>query len=1174
MYAPAIHDAGKGDTAIVVTAVHDGTIVNILDDSIDGDDDDTTLGINLSRGQSYVTYLSGGSINDGPEGKWDGDFFAIDASAPVMVELATTSSFKHDWVPSENGTLSGRSFFLHALETDGPRGDINAFAHEAAHIEILDVTSFALDGGGLSSIDLHAGTPILSLNLAEGEDLYSAHAAGIDVLEPGHTYWVRTSGDVSVMQGAISANNSNNRARHGGSFVPADDGRRAGQRFHFGIPHNKKRDFEKEIHVYAPEDEANIVLEGWDEAALGWSVIDDATLEAGEHFDLIAFQSDLFRDAPRYRLTASADVTLFEASWMFRKWGGKNDIATFIPADDGRNRGQAFTVFATPPGQQDNLDGFDGKGSHLYLTTRGQDAEVWVYDANTGGALFDQVVTVPDGDYAQVTFTDADYNLMAIGEFPYLRAEVISGGDVVAMHSNHRQTFSTFVPPTAASRVGITLDAPDEATCAGSTVLDLMVTPTQALASGQVSVNLPPSLDYLGSSGSLGSPTATAAEGGTTLLWDDVSLASAAEASISVQIDCSSNAFHNGEIASASAAVTSVTGDTTDAAVDAAGMTLNLPDATLLRSLSTIAGDASATVLWSTGPEFDSSGFEVLRAETPNGPFEVVEGSFTASRGNNARGFSHAFVDDTLCNCGPVYYKVREVGGTEVELGPVEVTPSASAVGMTATGNVEADFAGRGLFFADVTGDVPLPAGISQSGSDLAQLGFAYERTTDVLYVGIDAVGIFGDVDGDGDPNGTSSTLDGLGGIDRADFALDETFVLVFDVDGDGVGDSIVGTPFGSALNGVQARIYDDRYPLALAPFAFGEFDEGAGVHLTRKPDANGGDLLLAISNASRMLGSTEPDAEFAVHAYVGSMSATGIGSDTFPAAGEFSPPILLDDIDDGAATPPPIQTGEFAVFGNYFTGSPDFGFVPLGWRHDGEVAVEAPIDDGSYVSPLYFSAGTPVTLEAMVDDSEYALGNTSHLVIDSDLLSQHGEQGDETLFRETRTYDIPALSEDGVPLDHTAVQTFRVVRLECPHTVSATQSGSGGLMLGDRYIALDDGTILQHEEGSMPLVAVHLAISQFDEMGELAPQSMFGPPEFLSSYDVPEVAKGFVPESVLSEEAYLADTDTQDDVITLTPNAVLLEEGTWIVNAYFWSFVNQGSTTTEVHFVPTADCG
>jgi len=84
VFVPPNNITGR-DVVLAVTAVNAGTTqIWIVDDSSDSDNDDSVTA-NLTQGQSQLVWMREGSVNDDAGGKWDGDYFIINANQPVVV---------------------------------------------------------------------------------------------------------------------------------------------------------------------------------------------------------------------------------------------------------------------------------------------------------------------------------------------------------------------------------------------------------------------------------------------------------------------------------------------------------------------------------------------------------------------------------------------------------------------------------------------------------------------------------------------------------------------------------------------------------------------------------------------------------------------------------------------------------------------------------------------------------------------------------------------------------------------------------------------------------------------------------------------------------------------------------------------------------------------------------
>lgn len=214
------------------------------------------------------------------------------------------------------------------------------------------------------------------------------------------------------------------------------------------------------------------------------------------------------------------------------------------------------------------------------------------------------------------------------------------------------------------------------------------------------------------------------------------------------------------------------------------------------------------------------------------------------------------------------------------------IASPAMAAPPTFTGDVESDFTGPGVFtFIDPYGvDVGLPEDAPPgtiSGNDMTDFRLAYDPATDTMYVGINTYGIAGDVDGDGNPGGTSAWLAALIGSDLADFGGSESFAVYFDLDLDGTYDVIAGVSSSTNIAGFSVNLFSGS-PF-LPSSAFGAALPGNTGTIFGSPDADDPDLEFTITNFSTLPG-TDASPSFRVSAYVGSFADDGIGEDFISA--------------------------------------------------------------------------------------------------------------------------------------------------------------------------------------------------------------------------------------------------------------------------------------------------
>ena len=388
------------DGTLIVTAIQDGTTVDIIDDNTDGDNDDTKTGLALNTGQSYIVYIWQGAVNDdgsrsSPAPKKDGDYFIVKSNKPVMVvSLTVNTDWQHDFVPADNRRMSGTSFYLYRPPGLTSSSSLNAtldiFAYnDNTQVKILDVTQTASIAAGYTSVvsDLQA-TPIFTTTLQTGEDILEAKKQTVK-LDPGRTYHIVSNKDVSVMFGALAQGSS--ASRDGGAYVPGKNGYSADRTFYFIIPAMYKRPTdggdERELRIGSFDRPANVVLRGWNTKTKSWDSVARYPLPAFGHAELIGtslgnfLDSDgLYRNYYLYELTSDELVSVFETNWLETGSYGTSDIAMYISSETGTGAGTFFNAYMGPPGSQ----AAGGQISHLVVASH-QNADVQVYDPDSYG---------------------------------------------------------------------------------------------------------------------------------------------------------------------------------------------------------------------------------------------------------------------------------------------------------------------------------------------------------------------------------------------------------------------------------------------------------------------------------------------------------------------------------------------------------------------------------------------------------------------------------------------------------------------------------------------------------------------------------------------------------------------------------------------------------------------
>ncbi len=102
-----------------------------------------------------------------------------------------------------------------------------------------------------------------------------------------------------------------------------------------------------------------------------------------------------------------------------------------------------------------------------------------------------------------------------------------------------------------------------------------------------------------------------------------------------------------------------------------------------LTSFVASAGDGRVTLRWSTASELQNQGFEILRSETADGDYQVLD-SYTRNpdlrgAGTSNKSHDYLFIDKYVFNGVTYFYKLVDVdnNGVRTEHGPVSATPHA-----------------------------------------------------------------------------------------------------------------------------------------------------------------------------------------------------------------------------------------------------------------------------------------------------------------------------------------------------------------------------------------------------------------------------------------------------------------------------------------------------------------
>lgn len=1153
LLVPANNDNNGRDSILVVTAHAEGAAVTVTDTDEDGDDDDSAQAV-LSKGQSLIVRIRDGAVNDDAGGKWDGDRIIVDSTLPVTVMLQTRSDWQHDWLPAEGGSMRGNEFFVHGSR-DG--WDFDAIAYEDdTTIEVYRITSASKIDSGTTNVEL-PGELVMRRTLQAGEDLMAVHkGAGNDLSAAGHSYRVLASKPSTVAYGALSRN-----ARDGGGYVPSESGTTAGRHFYF--PAVASRSHEKEIRIVTGETPASVSVRGWSSTA-GWFSVSEAELAAYGHADLTGVSSREVRSASLFEVTSSAEVNVFYANWLETGRVGTSDVFTYVSALDGAGGsdvGQQFVAYLGPPGHEFRVAGVQGTFSHLFAAALEPNTTVRVRDVDTNGELFDRSILIAERDeIVDVRITQEEYAAMndaPAGIRPYLRAE--SDKPISLAMNNWNDNWLAFAAGVVPGSLKVEVTPPVDPECGQDLEYAISVQNV-----GETSVS---DIEFV-----------VAAVGGTELRSEPERVAlleggGVAEREASLRVPCSGSG--TADLAGISV---SATGDREDGLIAGAAQTstqpIHIPEGVRIIELSAEPDQCAVELSWAT--QEDGAVTYIVYREAMDGSEPTEELGQVESLGVAASGFRYGFRDATATQLTDYRYYVRAEADGSVfsEAGPAVARPDRPfSEPPTATGDVFTDFRESGAILEDGL-DSPV------AGYDVDALGVAYDSLHDRLYLGVSAQGVFGDFDGDGDPN--------AGEGDRARFSEDEGFAIVLDLDEDGVGDAVAGVPFGGDLDLLTIGLFNREIGLRTPTLAFEplptELDGAVTASLLTEPGDGVSDLMIAVDNVSLLSDSLIDDIGVALYV---------VGPELFdsperlPDVG-FATVARQDNRAEGCGqATDQIHLGRFAAFGNIFTGTPAFDFVPFGWQDvpSGEVLAEPPqAEPGRVVSsPIVFMNEPEVSLGGLLDPDSFELPTTSAA------LSEFSVKRGTALVHVTELrHDFSGSSESQAAevqeegpgrerdrYENYDVQTFRMFTLDCSARVTVRQFGTSGPLLDDRRVRMRDDSVRVLEKMNPALVLAHSGIGTFFRGGDMA-RLHFGTPEDWTGLLGPGTAPEFTPYALLDDLSYHDSEVTPEDpyIYPIGEEGVELSAGLWFVNHYLWTYANSGTTRVETIFEPGADCG
>lgn len=536
IYVPPNNKSNGNHAILVVTAFQNNTTVNILDDAVDGDSDDTYENIALDEGQSFILFIKEGAVNDDALGKWDGDNFIVDANHPISVMQATTSSYQHDWLPAENKTMRGKKFFFYSPPSEDSPNDINLYSYaDSTDIAIYDISLAPLIGSGITSVTLQ-NSPFIKTRLNQGEDLLSLQNLGKNQLQAGHTYLVRASKPVTAQFGAL-----HEEIRDGGGFVPSANGSAVGDLFYFCVPGEPDK---KEIRILSFENNAEIRLFGWKER---WNLIQVFTLNQLEHGDWVSNAEgfELFKVVS----VTGENISVFESNWLeTSNEPGTADISTFAASEIGYGAGKRFVCYMPPPGDQSNVKDQGTRYSHLFLFGNYPNTTVRVYDTDSQGNQINQTIYLQENEFYDFRINTNQYNSIYNGDGdpasgpdrPYLT--VVSDHRIAVMISDWNDNWLTFgasvllpLPKIKYSVNPTYIQGPGQVVFSGI----LTNFGEASLINCSATVTLPEGVEYIGSNWAKdGTPeTTTTSSGETVLTWSPFDMAIGEDVPFSILVN-------------------------------------------------------------------------------------------------------------------------------------------------------------------------------------------------------------------------------------------------------------------------------------------------------------------------------------------------------------------------------------------------------------------------------------------------------------------------------------------------------------------------------------------------------------------------------------------------------------------------------------------------------------
>jgi uncharacterized repeat protein (TIGR01451 family) len=469
----------KRDVCLIVTALHDSTTFEIIDDGMDGDTDDSKTGM-LMAGQSYILYLRDNGINDDAPypgespSKQDGDYFIIKSNNLVYASQSTNSDWQHDWVPAVNKSSLGQKFIIYAPQISTSKRDVNVFAYEdTTLVTIRKISTVAKTTSGFTTVDFESTNIVARQVINRGEDIIYKYNIGRDALNTGETYVIESSKPVTCQYGALFVNE-----RDGGGYVPSSNGSASGNLFYFAVPYQAVG--EQEIRVVSWNQSNPVTLSRYSNGT--WIQMKTMTLDSLKAGDWVGKSNGNVSYPTVFKVECAAgkQVSVFEANWLETGSPGTSDIATMLSGPSGTTAGTRFLAYMAPPGTQTSVnDPFTGKkfsqASHAYIFANRDTVHVTVKDAYTNGTKINRTYTILPNRYVDCFLDLAQWKSIYNGtgttsgpERPYLL--ITSDKAISVMNTNFNDNWMMYFGTSSVQNLTINSSSSKSNAIPGDTI--------------------------------------------------------------------------------------------------------------------------------------------------------------------------------------------------------------------------------------------------------------------------------------------------------------------------------------------------------------------------------------------------------------------------------------------------------------------------------------------------------------------------------------------------------------------------------------------------------------------------------------------------------------------------------------------------------------------------------